>query len=165
MQIYLLQHGQALGEEIDPQRHLSSEGRAQIEKTSIALKRMGVSFDLLLSSPKARARESAEIVGGALSYPLNEIEITDTLNPNSSPEDFIHFLSGFKDRDSILIAGHLPSLHSIALWLLCETCKMNIKFEMGGILRIDVERLPTHNGVLRYYLLPEHLNIISESIE
>ena len=47
MQIYLMQHGQALSEEIDPQRHLSPEGRAQIEKTSNALKRMGVSFDLL----------------------------------------------------------------------------------------------------------------------
>jgi phosphohistidine phosphatase len=160
-----MQHGQALSEEIDPQRHLSPEGRAQIEKTSIALKRMGVSFDLFLSSPKARARESAEIVVDILSYPLNEIEVTDALNPNSPPENLIHFLSGFKDRERVLIAGHLPSLHSIALWLLCETCKMNVKFEMGGILRIDVERLPTHDGVLRYYLLPEHLNIISERIE
>ncbi len=157
-----MQHGQALSEEQDPQRHLSPEGKAQIERTAIALKKISVSFDLIISSPKVRAKESAEIIADTLSYPLKEIEITDTLAPNSSPEDFIDFLSGFKDRERVFVAGHLPSLHNIALWLLCESCNINIKFEMGGVLRIDAERLPTHQGILRYYLLPEQLNLITE---
>ncbi|OGW12641.1 MAG: hypothetical protein A2W77_00200 [Nitrospinae bacterium RIFCSPLOWO2_12_39_16] len=96
-----MQHGQAQSEEEDPQRHLSPEGKAQIKRTAIALKKMSVSFDLIISSPKARTRESAEIVADTLSYSLNEIEITDTLNPNSSPEDFIDYLAGFKDRESL----------------------------------------------------------------
>ena len=156
-----MQHGQALSEEQDPQRHLSPEGKAQIERTAIALKKMSVSLDLIISSPKARATESAKIIADTLSYPLNEIEITDTLTPNSSPEDFINFLAGFKDRERVFVAGHLPSLHNIALWLLCESCNINVKFEMGGVLRIDVERLPTRQGILQYYLLPEHLNLIA----
>ena len=160
MELYLMQHGQALSEEQDTQRHLSPEGKAQIKRTAIALKKMSVSFDLIISRPKARTRESAEIVADTLSYSLNEIEITDTLNPNSSPEDFIDYLAGFKDRERVFIAGHLPSLHNIALWLLCESCNINIKFEMGGVSRIDAERLPTHQGILRYYLLPEQLNLI-----
>ena len=157
-----MQHGQALSEEQDPQRYLSPEGKAQIGRTAIALKKMSVSFDLMISSPKARARESAEIIADTLFYPLKEIEVTDSLTPNSSPEYFIDFLAGFKDRERVFIAGHLPSLHNIALWLLCKSCNINIKFEMGGVLRIDAERLPTHQGILRYYLLPEHLNIIAE---
>lgn len=80
MQIYLIQHGEALSEEQDSQRHLSPEGIAQIKRTASALKNLGVSFDLLISSPKARAKESAEIMAGALSFPLRGIEITDTLN-------------------------------------------------------------------------------------
>ena len=157
-----MQHGLALSEEQDPQRHLSPEGKAQIKRTASAMKEMGASFDLMISSPKARARESADIIAGSLSYPINEIEITDTLTPNSSPEDFIDFLAGFKDKERVFVVGHLPSLHNIALWLLCESCSINIKFEMGGILRIDAERLPTHQGILRYYLLPEQLNLITE---
>jgi len=157
-----MQHGLALSEEQDPQRHLSPEGKAQIKRTASAMKEMGASFDLMISSPKARARESADIIAGTLSYPINEIEITDTLTPNSSPEDFIDFLAGFKDKERVFVVGHLPSLHNIALWLLCESCSINIKFEMGGILRIDAERLPTHQGILRYYLLPEQLNLITE---
>ena len=157
-----MQHGLALSEEQDPQRHLSPEGKAQIKRTASAMKEMGASFDLMISSPKARARESADIIAGTLSYPINEIEITDTLTPNSSPEDFIDFLAGFKDKERVFVVGHLPSLHNIALWLLCESCSINIKFEMGGILRIDAERLPTHQGILRYYLLPEQLNLISK---
>src|SRR3989304_1937349 len=135
MQLYLMQHGLALSEEQDPQRHLSPEGKAQIKRTASAMKEMGASFDLMISSPKARARESADIIAGTLSYPINEIEITDTLTPNSSPEDFIDFLAGFKDKERVFVVGHLPSLHNIALWLLCESCSINIKFEMGGILR------------------------------
>jgi len=157
-----MQHGQALSEEQDTQRHLSPEGKTQIERTAIALKKISVAFDLMISSPKARARESAEIIANTLSYPLNEIKITDTLNPNSSPEDFINFLTGFKNRERVFIAGHLPSLHNIALHLLCESCSISIKFEMGGVLRIDIERLPTHQGVLRYYLLPEQFDLISK---
>jgi len=118
----------------------------------------------MISSPKVRARESAEIVANTLAHPLNQIEVTDTLNPNSSPEDFINFLAGFKNRKRVFTAGHLPSLHNIALWLLCNTCNMNIKFEMGGVMRVDAERLPTHQGILRYYLLPEHLNLIAKEV-
>ena len=119
MQIYIMRHGEALSEMQDPQRRLSPEGRAQIEMNAAALKVMGASFDLIISSPKERARETAKIVARTLSYPLNEIEVTDTLNPNSPPEDFIDFLKGFKGRERILAAGHLPSLQNIALWLLC----------------------------------------------
>lgn len=161
MQIYLMQHGQALSEKKDPERHLSPDGRTQIERTASALKVMGVYFDLIVSSPKARARESAEIVAATLAYPLNEIEITDTLTPNSQPEAFIAFLTGYKDRGKVFVAGHLPSLPQIALWLLCDACNINIKFEMGGVMMIDVERLPTRQGILCYYLLPENLNLIS----
>ena len=157
-----MQHGLALSEEQDPQRHLSPEGKAQIKRTASAMKEMGASFDLMISSPKARAKESAEIIAGTLSYPLKEIEVTDTLAPNSSPEDFINFLTEFKNRERVFIAGHLPSLHNIALHLLCESCSINIKFEMGGVMRVDAERLPTHQGILRYYLLPEQLNLITE---
>ena len=157
-----MQHGQALSEEQDPQRYLSPEGKTQIGRTAIALKKMGASFDLMISSPKARAKESAEIIAGTLSYPLKEIEVTDTLAPNSSPEDFINFLTEFKNRERVFIAGHLPSLHNIALHLLCESCSINIKFEMGGVMRVDAERLPTRQGILRYYLLPEQLNLISK---
>ena len=157
-----MQHGLALSEEQDPQRHLSPEGKAQIKRTASAMKEMGASFDLMISSPKARARESADIIAGTLSYPINEIEITDTLTPNSSPEDFIDFLAGFKDKERVFVVGHLPSLHNIALWLLCESCSINIKFEMGGVMRVDAERLPTRQGILRYYLLPEQLNLISK---
>jgi len=157
-----MQHGLALSEEQDPQRHLSPEGKAQIKRTASAMKEMGASFDLMISSPKARAKESAEIIAGTLSYPLKEIEVTDTLAPNSSPEDFINFLTEFKNRERVFIAGHLPSLHNIALHLLCESCSINIKFEMGGVMRVDAERLPTRQGILRYYLLPEQLNLISK---
>ena len=165
MQIYIMRHGEALSEMQDPQRRLSPEGRAQIEMNAAALKVMGASFDLIISSPKERARETAEIVARTLSYPLNEIEVTDTLNPNSPPEDFIDFLKGFKGRERILAAGHLPSLQNIALWLLCGSCNINMDFRTGAVLRIDTETLSTRQGVLCWYLSPEQFNIIAEKLK
>ena len=165
MQIYIMRHGEALSEMQDPQRRLSPEGRAQIERSAAALKVMGASFDLIISSPKERARETAEIVARTLSYPLNEIEVTDTLNPNVPPEDFIDFLKGFKGRERILAAGHLPSLQNIALWLLCGSCNINMDFRTGTVLRIDTEMLSTRQGVLCWYLSPEQFNIIAEKLK
>lgn len=160
MQIYLMRHGDALNERQDGQRFLSLEGRAQIERNAVVLKMMHVTFDLIISSPKTRAMETAEIVAIALSYRLNEIEITDKLNPESSPEDFIGFLKGFIGRERILIVSHLPFVQNLASRFLCGGYDININFKTGSILRIDIDRLSARNGMLCYYLKPEIINII-----
>ncbi len=162
MEIYLMQHGQAYAEDQDPERSLTPGGEDQIRSSGKALKKLGVEVDLFVSSPKKRARQTAEIVAGELGYSKGEITVTEALEPLAPPEDAIAYLGRFGDKGKMLLAGHLPSLGKIASNLMSERVDVSIHFEMGGICRIDVEALPTHTGDLRWILTPRQLRMLAE---
>ncbi len=162
MEIYLMQHGEAYAEDRDPERSLTPGGEDQICSSGKALRKLGVDVDLIVSSPKKRARQTAEIVAGELGYPKEGIEVTETLEPLAPSEDAIAYLGRFRDKGKLLLAGHLPSLGAIASNLMSERGHFPIHFEMGGVCRIDIEELPTHRGDLRWYLTPKHLKLLAE---
>lgn len=161
MEIYLMQHGQAFSEEADPERSLTPEGEHQIDKSGRALRKMGVAFDLIVTSPKKRARQTAHIVAKHVSYPADDIKTTETLQPKSTGSEAITFLRAYEDKRSVLMAGHLPSLGEIASALLAEGVDVPIHFEMGGVCRIDVDLRQAGPGELQWYLKPAQLNLIA----
>ena len=157
-----MQHGEAYSEDQDPERSLTPNGEEQIRSSGKALKKLGVDVDLIVSSPKKRARQTAEIVAGELGYSEEMIEVTGTLEPLAPSDDLIAYLRRFGDRRKMLLAGHLPSLGKIASGLVSEGGDVSVHFEMGGVCRIDVEALPTHAGDLRWVLPPAHLRLLAE---
>lgn len=161
MEIYLMQHGQAFSEEADPERSLTPEGENQIGASSHALQKIGVGFDLIVASPKKRARQTAEIVARRLDYPIDDIKVTETLQPTAPAQEAIAFLKTHEDKRWILLAGHLPSLGEIASDLLSEGSKVSIHFDMGGVCRIDADLLQGGSGELKWYLTPEQLRLIA----
>ncbi|NIO05485.1 MAG: phosphohistidine phosphatase SixA [Proteobacteria bacterium] len=162
MEIYLMQHGQAFSKEADPERSLSPEGEIQVAASAEALARIGVGFDLVVASPKKRALQTAEIVAERLGYPLEEIKITETLQPTAPAAEALAFLKAYEDKGLILLAGHLPSLGEIASDLLSEGSKIAIRFEMGGVCRIDIDMAQGGSGELKYYLTPDQLRLIAK---
>lgn len=162
MEIYLMQHGQSFSKEADPERSLTPEGEIQIEASAQALQKMGLGFDLVVTSPKKRARQTAEIVAQKLDYPINEIKVTETLQPTAPAPEAIAFLKAYEDKGRVLLAGHLPSLGEIASDLLSEGSKVSIHFEMGGLCWIDVDLVEGGPGELRSYLRPDQLRLIAK---
>ena len=159
MEIYLMQHGPALPKEQDLEEGLSPEGEARIRASGQALKKMGVSFDVIVSSPKKRSRQTAAIVAEAVGF--KQIIETEKVKAMTPPEETVEVLAGLSGAERVLIAGHLPSVAELASFLLTEGSKAAVQFEMGGCCRIDVEKLPTHSGRLRWYLLPAQLQLIA----
>lgn len=161
MEIYLMQHGPSSAKDVDPEESLTPEGEAQIVAAGRALKKMGIRLDVIVSSTKKRAWQTAKIVAEQLRFQSEKIVQTDLLKPMAAPEESIRFLKQYEGAKAILVAGHLPSLAEIASMLLTGGSKATIQFERGGIGRIDVDALPTHQGRLRWYLTPEHLSLIA----
>ena len=161
MEIYLMQHGSALPKEQDPDEGLSPGGEARIHASGKALKKMGISFDVILSSPKKRSKQTASIVAKEVEFPPEKIMETEKVKAMTPPEETIKALAEYAGNQRILIAGHLPSVAEVASFLLTEGSKATIEFERGGCCRIDVEDLPTHSGHLRWYLTPEQLKLIT----
>lgn len=163
MEIYLMQHGLALSEAEDPERPLSSAGRDQIETSAGAIRKMGLRFDAVVASTKKRSRQTAEIIAEAVGYPGESIVETESVKPSASPETALEYLAQFNDRNSVFIAGHLPSLTKLASSLLAKDSEVSIQFRNGGLCRIDAERLPAHNAVLQWCLTPDQLRVVFAS--
>ena len=161
MEIYLMQHGPAMPKEQDPEEGLNPEGEARIRASGQALKKMGVAFDVILSSPKKRSRQTAAIVAEAVGFPAEKIVETKKVKAMTPPEETVQALSELLGAERVLIAGHLPSVAEVASFLLTEGSRAIVQFEMGGCCLIDVEQLPTHSGRLRWYLTPAQLKLIA----
>jgi len=161
MEIYLMQHGPALPKEQDPEEGLSPNGMERIHASGKALKKMGVSFDVILSSPKKRSKQTASIVAEEVGFPSDTIIQTEKVKALTPPVETIAILAEYSGKQRILIAGHLPSVAEVASLLLTKGPKVTIEFEKGGCCRIDVEDLSIHAGRLKWYLTPEQLVLVA----
>ena len=163
MEIYLVRHGAAHTNEDDPERHLNKDGLDQCHLSGRALRRLDIKFDLVISSPKARARQTAEIIAGEVGYPKDKIKITETLEPTAYPKDTISYLNNFTDKNKIMLAGHLPLLGNLASELLSKNSQISLYFEASAVCRIDVDQPFSHKGDFRWFLTPEQLRLIAQT--
>ncbi len=118
MKLVLVRHGQALDERQDPQRGLSEEGKSQALRTAEWVAGLGLEVGAVFSSPKARARQTAEIIAGTLGLEEEILEITEGLLPGAEPEVFEKQLQRL-DRDTVAV-GHLPNLPALVARLCVE---------------------------------------------
>jgi phosphohistidine phosphatase len=105
MRLYLVQHGDALKKDIDPERPLSTQGQADIKRLAAWLVDDRVVVSRILHSGKKRARQTAELLEPVLERG-SEIGPVDGVGPNDPPEAFLRRFD-LVDKDT-LIASHLP---------------------------------------------------------
>ena len=105
MRIYLVQHGDALAKDVDPERRLSDQGRADITRLVAWLLTNEVAVSRIYHSGKTRARQTAEMLAPVLETG-GEILPAEGLGPNDPPEVFLQQLQNV-DEDT-LIVSHLP---------------------------------------------------------
>ncbi len=163
MEIYLVRHGAAYTKEEDPERHLNNDGVNQCHLTGRALKRLDITFDLIVSSPKVRARQTAEIIAEEVDYSKQEIKTTETLEPTALPRDTLSYLNDFAGIKRVMLAGHLPLLGHLASELLSNTSQISLNFEPGAVCKINIEQPDSHTGDFHWFLAPEHLRLMAQA--
>jgi phosphohistidine phosphatase len=170
MNLYFLRHGIAVpsddasGAKADSERSLTPKGVKRTRKASRGLRRLGIPFDAILSSPLVRARQTAEIVADTLNLGTLLKEIS-ALAPESSVDHLILTLERFNDRKHLLLVGHQPLLGQTAVSLLSgkNTHPIHIELRKGGICRVEIDTLPpTEPGTLHWLLGPKQLRLIGE---
>lgn len=161
MELYLMQHGQATTETEDPERPLSPDGVAQIQASAKGMKKLGITLDAILHSPKRRSKQTAALIAEAVNFPYSDLLETEKVNPSVPARETLTFLDPFLGCRALLIAGHLPSLGEIASALLTDGSKVHIHLENGGLCRLDLTSLPTVEADLRFYLTPAQLAMLS----
>ena len=115
IQIYLVQHGESVAKEIDPDRPLSERGRIDVARIAEFLKNAGVTVDKILHSGKARARQTAEIFAVTLSKSRVLVAISG-IDPNDPVDQLIEQINMW--TENTLVAGHLPFMAKLVAKLL-----------------------------------------------
>jgi phosphohistidine phosphatase len=159
MKLYLMQHGKNLPFIKDPGEGLSQEGRDTIISSANAIAQMNITFDVIISSTKKRAVQTAQIVKEQLFF-KEEIIQTEKVKPMTDAKESIEFLMQYIDEESVLIAGHLPSIINICSYLLGKD-NLQIDIQNGSLVCLDSPNLKQGSAILNFYMLPDQLNKIS----
>jgi phosphohistidine phosphatase len=161
-EIYLVRHGVAeeRGEKWpdDTKRPLSEDGISRLRKSARGLKNLGVAFDVIVTSPLVRTRQTAEIIAGVLD-PHPHIVTADSLTPGGTVAAALSDLEKHAKRGRIALVGHEPGIGELAARLVGT--RHAIPFKKGAVCRIDVEGLPLAGpGDLRWFLTSKIMRAI-----
>jgi phosphohistidine phosphatase len=158
-EIYLIRHG--LAEERgdawpdDTKRPLTEEGMTRLRKSARGLGRLGVMFDVMLTSPLVRARQTAEVIASAFE-PRPSIVAVDSLAPDGTYQAVLADLEKHAKRTRIALVGHEPSIGELAARL--TGSRHALSFKKGAVCRIDVETIPPAGPcTLRWFVTPRIL--------
>lgn len=150
MKLYLLQHGEAVPEEMDPQRPLSDKGASDIEKLARYIASMGVQSGQVFHSGKLRARQTAEIISKYIAQGSSDSK--DGLKPN---DDVIAFTDELDNCDSDLcVVGHLPFMSKLVSYLVTTDVDQAIVHYLPGTM-VCLERDELDQWQINWMLRPE----------
>ena len=129
------------GYENDSERPLIPKGERRLRAAAAAMKKLELSFDLILSSPFTRAKQTAEIVAGELKL-KKCLEFSDELVPGGSSKALIQKLNGWEPTpENVLLVGHEPSLSRLISLLVSGGADALIEMKKGGLCKLEVVEL------------------------
>lgn len=135
MKLFLVQHGEACAKEVDPDRPLTDQGRADVGRLADFLLKAGLRAERVIHSGKLRARQTAERLGDAIA-PGVALEESGLINPNDNPKAF-DWQSESWDRDT-LVVGHLPFMARLVSHLvLGEEDRPVSAFQPGSVVCLE----------------------------
>ena len=167
MNLYLLRHGLAVepgthGFAKDADRPLTQKGERKLWKIAEALEALEISFDLILSSPYVRARQTAEIVAEALNL-RKELEFSDALVPAGSVKRLIESLNQIEPAPAnVLLVGHEPYMSELISLLVSGHVGFAVVMKKGGLCKLSAQSL--HAGrcaALEWLLTPKQLALMT----
>jgi len=162
MRLYIVQHGDSVAKEIDPNRPLSDLGQADIQRLTEWLSSHNVQIAQILHSGKPRAKETAEILRPLLKSP-SQIYEGQGLAPNDSPEAFLHQLRN-RTKDT-LVASHMPFVaRTVSQALTGAPDRQLVEFVPGSVA--GIERIDGASWRLFMFARPEffHRGGISQAV-
>jgi len=157
LELYILRHADAGDPEAwtedDALRPLSGKGRKQARRTGRWLAELGRRPDAIVTSPKARALQTATIVAAALG---REPEIDDRLASGFDVAALAAVVDDVQARrdgrlERLLVVGHDPDFSELASTLAGGP----VALKKGALARIDLAGAAADGGVLRWLIPAE----------
>lgn len=165
MEIYVLRHAIATEHEHgerDAERTLTHEGRERLRRSTRCWDGLGVVVDVIMTSPYARAQQTAEIAGRALGIP-DRVEVCPQLAAGASPLDIVRVVAERCQEDHrVMLIGHEPDLGQLVSLLVCGDDGASFRMKKAGLTKLSVEGpLAGRCAVLEWHLWPRHMLLMA----
>ena len=136
----------------DGARPISDKGRKQAKRLGDHLRSIGFETEAVITSPKLRAAQTAEIVADRIDMTVMEDE---RLAGSLDLETVERILRDAGDPERAMLVGHDPDFSELVS-VLCAAA--GVAMRKGALARIEVDR-PLHagGGTLRWLLPPDAL--------
>jgi phosphohistidine phosphatase len=157
MRLYFMRHGPAeartdwAGD--DHERPLSDDGRKVLRRSIPALAALGLGVDVIVTSPLARARETAEIIAAGLKMDDRVVEDA-RLAPGFGPDEARAIATEHGRDVTVMLVGHEPDF-SRTLGALTGGSSFVVK--KGGLARVDSLDVSLAGAELVWLLPPKAL--------
>ncbi len=163
MDLYVLRHGLA-GTRGSPEypnddeRPLTSRGVRRMIRQTRGLRSIGLSVDVIITSPLTRAAQTAEIVHQGLDESIR-LTVSEALAPTGDPAALMAQLA--MDRpsvDRVMIVGHEPYLSGLISVLATGGTEPVIRLKKGALCKLRVP-IPKHGrcGWIEWFLTPKQM--------
>jgi phosphohistidine phosphatase len=161
MMLYILRHAtaeEAASSGDDGARKLTERSKEKMRGAAAGMRAMGLKFDAILTSPLARAAETAEIVSAAYEN-TPPPQVLPALATGVPAADAVAALRAFAKYGEVMIVGHEPQLGAVASILLTGAGDVaHLKLKTGGCIAIDLPaRFERGGGELRWMLTHRQL--------
>jgi phosphohistidine phosphatase len=155
-QLWMLRHGEAVPHDSKPDadRELTPRGRRQGDAAGAALAALGEEFAACYTSPKVRARETAEL---ACAYLNIEPIVEDSLANGFSRVDALTLLDAHGDQAHVLVVGHEPTFSQVVY----DFTGGRVDFKKGGLAALRASRA---SGELLVLTRPRELEAMAAAL-
>jgi phosphohistidine phosphatase len=138
MKVHFIRHAQAIersNELPDEYRSLTCRGRKRFRQVAAGLKKMGIDPDFIITSPKVRAVQTAEILAETLRF-SGEVQVSADLATGPDIAALRNILETRKTASEIAVVGHEPGLGETvgALLKLSTPCNLT----KGSAVTLDL---------------------------
>ena len=168
MELYIIRHAtaQPLGRKndfTDEKRSLTAEGRERMRDAARGLRKLGVELDLILTSPLARAVETAEVLANVFGMNKADVEQTANLAPGASSGELFAEIKAHTGVESVALVGHQPDLGE----LICKVARGNgglsLELKKGSVCCVSIaQTVPELQGALSWLMTPRQLRLLSK---
>ena len=144
MNLYLMRHAIAAEPDEDTddnQRPLTEKGRKKLGKIARNLDKLDLTFDLILTSPYLRARQTAEVVADELDIKKKLLVESENLTPLGFADKLVEEINAREPVGNLLIVGHEPFLSQLIGMLVAGDASLNVDMKKAGLCKLSTEQL------------------------
>lgn len=156
MRLCFVRHG--IAEDLadsDFLRELTPRGRRRVARSAVVMQQLNLRPQHIYSSPRLRARQTAEIIAAALDRPVT---LADEVNFGFDLADVSSLTRDLDSGGEVMFVGHNPDMSL----LVHELTGVNVAMKKGGLARVDVFHDAAPPGELVWLIAPKVFDALAE---